>query len=341
MRLLIAQTTLRKSINILPDPERREVLIIKGFAGSGKTTLAGRIKNSYANTIYIENIFQHSPKMFPLLLIYRLLYNEVIFRNIGHEFINKISRLFLNKSIIETEEFKSVIIQIAQKAKFILIIDDYDRFDEIAKEYVRQILPVLQIKGSKVILLENFSNNLNNHEIKNKKEHVLNPFTKDDIHEFIEKNFASFFPKAKVEELVLRGSDYLPGEIILFLRDLILYDVLKITAQGIIFEDAVYKIAFIGSRRSLYEKRIALLTVEEKNMIEILSAIEMNVPDRILAYITKRNVSEIKGIINSLKQKNILALNTKYSLIHFTSPGLRYYIYEAISDKQALHSFYS
>ena len=58
-------------------------------------------------------------------------------------------------------------------------------------------------------------------------------YTADQTDELLEKTYADFFPIKEVKQLVMQYADFLPGNIIEFLKDIVLLKIIQFDYDGI------------------------------------------------------------------------------------------------------------
>lgn len=318
-------------------PSKREVYIIKGDPGSGKTSIAYRIKNRYNNVVFLENLSFQDPKLFPQYLTNKIVFNETIYNSLSETEVNSILSAVAEEFVIESEILKTTLVKLTKKQKFILLIDDFDLLDEVIKEYLLQIFPILQINGCKIIVLKNTASDQIEAVIKSKTEKTITTLSAEEIHYYLKHNFAPFFPKSKLEVLILRHSDHLPGNIIQFIRDLTLFNIIRFVDDKIVVDDSDMGKIISWSQQSIYSSRIEKAEAEEIKILEIISAIEINVDISVLSDLAGEKQGLLNGILSALSRKNILYFDEKKSSVQFTSKGLKEFVYERITDKEALH----
>jgi len=314
-----------------------DVRIVEAPAGGGKSTIAKTIADIYPNTVLIESNAVKNVKLFPLYFINKIVFTESVKLKIDATLTEQIKPLLADETKINIELLKKLLVKLLHFQKFILIIDDFDKFDEIIQEYLIQLLPVLQINGCKIILFTEQLSGAHFAEISNKTQTVIKPFTTEEIHAFLKKSFSGFIPKSKLEVFILRYSDYLPGSIILFIRDLALFGIIKFGREEIIVEKDLSNNETLNAQLSIYKNRISEISAEDKSILEILSSFEINIDPDTLSVITGFKADETTGFLNRMIQQNILLTNEKFLSIQFTSRGLKTFINDSIQDKKTVH----
>jgi len=323
--------------HFIKNSERREALIIKGDSGSGKTSMAYKIKNNYNNVVFLENLSFQDPKLFPRYLTNKIIFNETIYKSLDEESLAKVRSTLSSDLILEFETLKKTLVKLTKREKFILLIDDFDLLDEVIQEYLLQVFPILQINGCKIIIFKDTVSDLAETSIKSKTEKTIATLNAEEIHYFLKQNFAPFFPKSKLEVLILRHSDHLPGNIIQFIRDLTLFDVVKFYDDRIIVDDTDTGKIISWSQQAIYENRISKTNDEELKILEIISAIEINTDISILTDLSAHSSAELNSILLHLSRKNIAYIDEKRSSVQFTSKGLKSFVYNRIQNKEELH----
>ncbi len=322
----------------LIDKESREVLLISGVEGSGKTSLIYKIYSAQERIIVLSNTGKSG-----LGFVHYLLKSVI-----SSEYVHS----FLSKDIIEQAEsiltdnidnlvtgLKSVITKISIGTEFILVIDDFNLLDDFVLDVCSEILPILQVNGIKIILTERSDHNSSANEILNKIVEInLTPFTDEGLNEYLNEAFASFFPKDQLKKLIVKYADLLPGSIVSFMRDLILLNIIRFTHDGpeIVVDEKTEKL-LEGSQEEIFRLRLSLLTDDEIKLIQFISSFE-NTPDiKVISVLNDLPSEEINKMIKNLEEKNILQESKVVNANTFTSDSLKKYVYSIIKEKQGYH----
>jgi len=133
-------------VNILTayvnDKNSSEVFTIKGFDGAGRSSLISRMYEELQNAILINNTQGISGIDLVRYVIKRLVFSERVFPNLIDE-QKELIISFLDKSGKNfVDELHSVLSIITSKSKFIILIDDYNLFDQFAKDMIAEMIPI-------------------------------------------------------------------------------------------------------------------------------------------------------------------------------------------------------
>ena len=102
----------------------------------------------------------------------------------------------LNKSENEIlDDLRSSVILLSSKSKFILLIDDFNLFDQLTIDLLLEIIPFLQVNNIKVIISESSEHDFLSSKINNVREVNLGPFTDEEMTKMIDVSYSNDFPK--------------------------------------------------------------------------------------------------------------------------------------------------
>ena len=318
--------------------KNKEVLILSGAEGSGKTSVIYRIYSDYENVILISNTGRTGTALIQFILK-KIIYSIFIYPLLDEELIKQ-AELFLSGdpgNLISN--LKTIFTQISSKAKFNIIIDDFNLLDEFSINIFNEILPILQVNGINIILCERndypgiAGKILNKNRIMN-----LLPFTEGDLTEYLDQALATFFPKDQLKKLIMKYADLLPGSIINFIRDLILLSIIVFTPDGPeIVEDEKTEKLLESSHEEIFKLRFSLLLPIEVKVSRFLSSFE-NTPDvNVIALLNGLTVEEIFNIAKTLEGKNILQISNIGNTLSFSSASMKKYVYSTINLKEKYH----
>ncbi len=314
--------------------ESGEAIVINGDDGSGKSSILSRIYQQRNNTIFISrNMFRRGIE-FWRYFIHKIIYLSGVYPKIDEALVQYLMNH--QSTGISIDDAKAIVNKISRNVSFTLLLDDYNFYDDLAHEFLQQLVPILQVNKIKILITENNSKPKKSDSIFNKKEFELRPLSEIETGELIKKNFASFFPCEELEKLVLKYSDLLPGNIYNFYDYLILLETINfenIVPQIENFEDLPKLLT--KSHDDVYALRLSKLTDSELRAIQILSTIVPEVDRKFLSLIEKEETITHLNSIQSLKTANIITENE--GVIKFTSLGLKSFIYQNIPDKKEIH----
>ncbi|MBL1212137.1 MAG: protein kinase [Ignavibacteriae bacterium] len=314
------------------------VLALRGTEGSGKSILLKQIKANAEYVINIKNYPSQNNFDYWKKLVLQILYSNSIYTNLADE------EIAMTKELVETnppnliESLKAVLLKITQSGKFIVLIDDINTADDFSLLILKQFVQVLQVNNVKTIISENsekeyFSAIINNCQIFN-----LTPFSKNEIDNFLETSYASFFPKNEVLELIVRYSDLLPGSIRSFIKDLIALNILEFKKAGpVITNDEEKLIQLEKYQETIFSVRINNLTGDELMIAELLSLFDSQINIDDLEDLLKLKSGMFNSLLKNLSEKNILSAENINSSPMFTSESLKNHIYSRITDVKKLH----
>lgn len=310
--------------------EGGEVLTIKGAEGAGKTTLLQELNYKYPSS-FILSADQRTVGNIWQLFLRKILYRENIYSGADKELLEDVRRLLAGQSLNLAEELKTVIIKLISKGRFTLLIDNFNLISDFDLDIFIQIIPILQVNKIKVVLTEDASTEYKSKAVNNLRVINLNPFTESEVTEFVQNSFAEFYPSEEVKKAVILYSDLLPGSIEIFLKDLIVLDIIKFAVNGPSLSiDKNIDGILQGSQEDIYRFRIENLDSESRADAEFLSLFDVNLDIKSITLLTDRTERDITRTLVKLAEANIIHLNPIINIIQFTSRGIKEYIYSTI-----------
>jgi len=324
--------------NYLDENKNKEVIILSGAEGSGKTSLVYKIYSDYEKVILISNTGR-TGTAFIQYLLKKIIFSEFIYSYLNKDLIEQAELILSGNSDNLIANLKSIITRISSEIKFNIVIDDFNFLDEFTLDFFNEIFPILQVNGINIILCERTDHPEAAGKIINKARIInLSPFTEDDLAEYLDKALATFFPKDQLKKLIIRYADLLPGSIVNFIRDLILLDIIRFTPDGPeIVEDEKTESLLESSHEEIFRLRFSLLTPDEIRISQFLSSFENLTDINVIAALSDLSVKEVYDFIERLEEKNILQASNIVTTISFSSDSLKKYVYSTIDDKQNYH----
>ena len=322
----------------IKDQNSTEVFTIKGFEGVGKSSLLNKIHELNRHAILISDVQGKSVKELIRYLLRQIIFSDSVYTKFSEK--DKLYLLQLldlsSKEIIS--EFRTSIAIISSNSKFILLIDDLNLYDQLVSNLLLDIIPILQVNNIKIIVSESSEHEFLSAKINNRKELSLGPFVGQELITFLEESYSSDFPRETLKNLIIKNADLIPGNIKSFIKDLILFGIMKFSESRVIFSDNGDKLSSITEAHFVvYDLRLANLSRAELIAVQILSAFDINVDSNTLSILLGLSREEIEKIIFNLQYNNITHKFITGQTIIFTSEAIKKYIYASIKNKKRLH----
>jgi serine/threonine protein kinase len=322
----------------IKDQDSTEVFTIKGFEGVGKSSLLNKIHELYRQAILVSDIRGKSVEELIRYLLRQIIFSESVYPKLSEK--DKLALLqqvdISPKEIIN--EFRTSVALISSNCKFILLIDDLNLYDQLVSNLLLDILPILQVNNIKVIVSESSEHEFISAKINNRKELTLGSFTGQELITFLEESYSSDFPRETIKNLIIKNADLILGNIKSFIKDLILFEIMKFSETGVIFSDDEDKLSSITEAHfAVYDLRLAKLSRKELIAAQILSAFDVYVDSHTLSILLDLSKEEIEKIIFNLQFNNITQKFISGQTLIFTSEAIKKYIYASIEDKKKLH----
>ncbi|MBT8379692.1 MAG: protein kinase [Ignavibacteria bacterium] len=324
--------------NYINDKNNSGVISVKGFDGTGKSLLLRKINETYHNSILIDDVKGKTGTELLKYFLKKLIFSNSVFPNLNEEEKNKALILLEGSDEEMLSGFKNVVNLSSAKCNYILLLDDYNTFDSFSAELFLEIIPLLQVNIIKVVIAENSDRPYASDKLHNVTEVNLNPFTKEQLHEFIEKSYIDAFPKKELEELILSHSDLIPGSMINFIKDLIQFGIIWFTDSWAVLNSDSETLSLLEkSHSAIYDLRLEKLSELEFKIIETVSAFNSTVDSALIARLIDLPIAEMNAMIENIQLNNIFQQYTTGQLLVFTADGLKKHVYSNISDKKNLH----
>jgi serine/threonine protein kinase len=330
------------AVNVLSkyisDKSSSEVFIVKGFDGVGKTTLLNQMVEHYTHSILISEIKAKSGAGLIRYILRKIIFSESVFPKLAENDKTLVVQL-INKSEEEVlDDLRSIIILLSSKCKFILLIDDFNLFDQLSTDRLLEIIPFLQVNNIKVILSESSEHDFISSKLYNVREVVLGSFTDEETAKFLRESYSADFPQKELQDLILSYADLIPGNIKSFIKDLIILGIMKFSERGVLFSDEEDKLSVLKKAHfAIYDLRLANLSEIELYAVKVVSAIDTFINLNVLSSILELSEEETGSIILDLQLNNIVQEYTSGQTIEFTSEALKKHIYVSIENKKKLH----
>ncbi len=320
----------------LENKERSEALVVQGTYGSGKSFLAEKIANDHQNVIYIEKIPLQNSELVLQNILSRIIFSPSLYGEGKSKVVEFIKR-FDDNFHPDVETLIALLSKISKAKNFVLIFDDYNLLDDVVKEILSRVMPILQVNGCKIILFEDNASGLSSVNLPNKLELQLSPFNHKEIPLFLEENLSDNFPIKTIATLVKKYADLYPGNILLFINELIANGILIFSEDRIIVDEEKAKKITGETQSEAFKKRIANLGEEEKDVLRLLSSFEVDLTPEAVKIFFNNSGSNIDEILINLQRKNLIHIHSSDSIIQLNSTGLKNFLYSSIENKVEHH----
>jgi serine/threonine protein kinase/tetratricopeptide (TPR) repeat protein len=325
-------------INYLNNKTSSELYAVKGSDGAGKSFLLNKIYNEFDEAVLINYNKAKSSLDFIKEFLLKVLFNDVIFHSISNDLKDKFKEIISNPPADIIEQIKALFSKISRDCSFFILFDNFNDIDELTHDVLKNIIPILQVNKRKFILTENSDMTALSDGISELHEISLTPFTESDLNEFLEKGYFKKFPRDDVKKIILSYADLLPGNIIGFLKDILLLGILDYQSDEIkISADEKTGKLLQSSQEDIYKFRISSLSSRELLVTELISLFEIAIDQETAAILSDLSSQEMEIVVSSLLQKNIILPVHIRNILNFTSEGLKNYVYTKVTNKKELH----
>jgi serine/threonine protein kinase len=322
----------------LKDASSNEVFTVNGFDGSGKSSLLQEVYHHTNNFVLVENTKTKSGIDSIKFILKKIIFTETIYLAKKNEF-DLIAKELCDdtfETVINTA--KRVLNTLQPGTSFLVLLDDFNLYDDYTKETLVQIIQILQVKGVKVILSESLDVDQASTALNNVCTIQLNQFTEHQLTEFIELSFSRVYPQDELKKIILLYSDLLPGSIRQFIKDLILLKVIRFNNAQVTFEANEQTILTLqSSHEELYRMRLSNLTTTELRLAQIISAFEISIEQTVLSALLDISNEKIRHSLNELEKKNIIESLNVSNAPKINSLNFKKYIYSTINNRTKFH----
>jgi serine/threonine protein kinase/tetratricopeptide (TPR) repeat protein len=332
------------AINVLSkyisDKTSSEVFTVKGFDGVGKTSLLNQIVEHYNQAILISEIKAKSGAGLVRYILRKIIFSGSVYPQLPEKDKKLVVQL-MNKTEEEIlDDLRSTIILLSANCKFILLIDDFNLFDQLSTDRLLEIIPFFQVNNIKVILSESSEHDFISTKLHNVREIVLGSFTDEETEKFLKESYSSDFPQKELQDLILSYADLIPGNIKSFIKDLIILGIMKFYESGVLFSDEEDKLSVLKKAHfAIYDLRLENLLEIELYTVKVISAIDAFINLNVLSSILNLSEERTGSIIINLQLNNIVQEYTSGQTIEFTSEAFKKHIYVSIENKRKLHLY--
>jgi len=330
-------------INILTafinDKKSSEVFSVKGFDSAGKSALLNKMYEVITNSILISNTQGISGINLIKHFIKRMIFNGSVFFNLNDNEKEHILSFITKSEKDYLDELHSIVSIITNRSQFVVLIDDYNLFDSLAKEVISELIPIFQVNGLKVIISEASDFDYASDNINNLREVLVGSFTQRQLNDYLDLAFYDLFPREDVSDLILRFADLLPGNVIDFIKDLINLQIIVFDMDGVTINENLEKISGIeGSMSGIYDLRLSNLKPDDIGSAKVISAFEGSVEQNSLSRLLNINRTKLDEILSNLQINNVIQPFGANTVPVIASDGLKKHIYSLIDNKVELHA---
>lgn len=320
------------------DSKSNEVFTLRGFSGAGKTEVLSALNSIYQESVYIENTRRKTGVELVRYFLHKLLYSETIYKNVKADDQESIKNLFETNELEISDSIKALILRVTENKQLLLLIDDYNLYDDFAKDTINEFFPIFQINKIKVIIAETSEFDYATENLFNVQHIQITPFTERQLSEYLDLAFFSSFPKQKLRKVILDYSDLLPGSIVQFIKDILVLGIMRYEADDIKFYyEGNIEEALKGSHEQIYRLRLSNLSEDELKVAQLISAFDISVEQIVLSSILNKSSRETEEILKNLQYKNIIQPLSISNSPNIISDSFKRYIYSTISEKKKYH----
>jgi len=318
-------------------PSLGEIIVIRGFEKSGKSAVARELQSRYENFILLSNDRTKSGTQLIKFFLNKLIFNEFAFYNMPPDVLELAGKVFSNLSSNIVNDLKLIVNKVTQQSKFILLLDDFNLYDDFSLEIFKEIFPMFQVNGCNIILIEKSDLDYVTGFINNLIELNLSSFTTVQTEELLETTYAKFFPVKAVSQLIMHYADFLPGNIMEFLKDIVLLKIIQFDYDGIkVQSDENSDKTLKNLYQEIYNIRYKSLTEEEIKTAGLIALFEILPETKELIQVSGLSEEKFTRIVEELQRKDIF-LSQSQSTPTFSSDGMKNFIYSQIPDKKKHH----
>lgn len=328
----------QKLLDYIENDSWGKICTLIGERGSGKSCLLENLTKSSPRLAHIKTNNFISASNFWQQFFSRLLFNEKVFKSVGDSLIQYVSLHIDDNSEDLLIELKTIISKVASNSNFVLLIDDFDKFEAHNIELFFQLFPILLANQVKVILGISDISKIEFDDSFERETINLKPFNDNEITNLINQSFYKLVPHEDLVNLILSFSERKPAAISEFLSQLIITKIIDFSSNEFEIKYDDDKItSLLTSQNKIFGVVLQNLTVKEIEILEIISLFQVEISSSLVTAVLKADFDEIQITVNNLRVKGILHSITKTRNSNFVNEGFKKFIYSNIKDILDLH----
>ncbi|MEJ5306442.1 MAG: tetratricopeptide repeat protein [Ignavibacteria bacterium] len=233
-----------------------------------------------------------------------------------------------------------ILIDLARKLKFFVIIDDFQNLDQSTKEFFYYIFPSLEDLGVKFVVAVDtaFIRYQEIEKIKNREEIILSPLSRDDIIKMLRAYFKFNFPYEDVTDLLIEYTSRSINEMNELLSNLFFEKIITFNSTGFKLNyEKLQQIDIEQLSQKSYELKIQNLTLIQKRMLDLLSLINFPINLKDLSKILDIEFNQLKKESEFLSSFGWIEISGRDELVFFPSGGIKRFIVSKTKYDQDLN----
>lgn len=233
-----------------------------------------------------------------------------------------------------------ILIDLARKLKFFVIIDDFQNLDQSTKEFFYYIFPSLEDLGVKFVVAVDtaFIRYQEIEKIKNREEIILSPLSRDDIIKMLRAYFKFNFPYEDVTDLLIEYTSRSINEMNELLSNLFFEKIIIFNSTGFKLNyEKLQQIDIEQLSQKSYELKIQNLTLIQKRMLDLLSLINFPINLKDLSKILDIEFNQLKKESEFLSSFGWIEISGRDELVFFPSGGIKRFIVSKTKYDQDLN----
>ncbi|MCF6269836.1 MAG: protein kinase, partial [Melioribacteraceae bacterium] len=315
-----------------------KICTLVGKRGSGKSCLLENLTENSPRLVHIKTNNFISASNFWQQFFSRLLFNEKVFKSVDDSLIQYVSLHIDDNSEDLLVELKTIISKIASNSNFVLLIDDFDKFEAHNIELLLQLFPILLANQIKIILGISDISKIEFDDNFERETITLKPFNDYEITNVINQSFYKLVPHSDMVNLIISFSEREPAAISDFLSQLIIAKIISFSNNRfeVKYDDAKIT-SLLTSQNKIFEVILQNLSVKEIKILEIISLFQVEISSSLITAVLETDFSEIQITVNNLRVKNILHPTAQTRNTNFVNEGFKKFIYSKINGVCDLH----
>ncbi len=322
--------------NFLLEKTINRILLIEGKNGTGKTAITNELFQNFSGVISVSAEDRNDDEFFANTILRKIFYNKFVFNELDLKTKIVVSELLYEPVQNFYEKLKTVFNVITKSLNFVLILDDFDKYDLFTRNFLESVFPYFIARNFKLVLtVDNyFSNSLKDQN--RFKKIQLQEFNAEQVGKLINKTHSELFPRKDITELVLQNSDLTPLSIQIFIQALFDLQAYKIHNNSINLNLTDEQLKLIRrSQIEILKQRIEGLTKKQLNLLELIASFESPASVNTISQFYDLSINEVSKEIEALIGLGLL--NRRGNTIAISSVSLKNFLYKNIKEKKQIH----